>query len=289
MCRLFGLLTGEQDSAETWLVRSDRSLLAQSHATPETAQRDGWGIAWFAAGGRAHVLKGIGGAFEPTERERFVAAARASAPPLVLGHLRHASNPMGLPPEQLLGELNSQPFETHGRLFGHNGAIPFPRETRPFLGIHESAPKGVNDSEVLFWLLQRNADETQDPLRGYVQSVEDLVRVWQAVGRPARVPPFSGLNVLYAPAPTELWAFCLWSGDHGPGLLDSTRRYYEMAYLASPHRLIVGSEPFDREPGRWTSLGSGRYLHAVLDRGRVELRTGPIPLPSALEIGPVAV
>ncbi len=285
MCRLFGLLTAETDAPEAWLVRSDRSLLAQAHASPETAQRDGWGIGWFAAGGRTHVVKGTAGAFEPADRERFVEAARASAPPLVVGHLRRASNPMGLPPERLIGPENSQPFETHVRLFAHNGSIPFPTETRPFLGVHEGQVKGVNDSEVLFWLLERNTAETNDPLRGYVRTVEDLVRVWQAVGRPA-VPPFSGLNVVLARGPHELWAFCLWTGDHGPGLLDRSRRYYEMAYRATPHRLVVGSEPFDREPAGWISLGSGSYLRAVLDGGRVSLTAGRIPIPTALVVRP---
>jgi predicted glutamine amidotransferase len=285
MCRLFGLLTGRGDAAETWLVRSDRSLLAQANASPETAQRDGWGIGWFADGGRAHVVKGIRGAFEPGERAPFLAAARASAPPLVVGHLRHASNPMGLPPERLLGRENSQPFETHGRLFVHNGAIPFPQETRPFLGVHERELRGVNDSEVLFWLLVRNAEETNDPLRGYVQSVEDLVRVWIGLGRP-KVAPFSGLNVVYAPRPDELWAFCLWTGEHGPGLLDRTRRYYEMTYQATPHRLVVGSEPFDGEPTGWTSMGSGTFVHAVREGDRVELVRGMVPVPQALELGP---
>jgi len=286
MCRLLGLLTAQDDAAEPWLVRSDRSLLAQSHASPETAQRDGWGVGWYTNGGRTHVEKGIRGAFEPSERERFVAAARASLPPLVIGHLRHASNPLGLPPEQLLGPQNSQPFDTHTVLFAHNGAIPFPRETRPFLGVHENEPKGVNDSEVLFWLLVRNAEETHDPLRAYARTVEDLVRVWQGLGRP-KVAPFSGLNVLFAPRVGELWAFCLWTGDHGPGLLDPLRRYYEMTYRATPHRLLVGSEPFDGELTGWTSLPSGSYLHAVLDRGRVELTRGTVPLPSALELGPL--
>jgi predicted glutamine amidotransferase len=285
MCRLFGLLTSEDDAAETWLVRSDRSLLAQSNVAPETAQRDGWGIGWYTDGGRTHVEKGIRGAFDPAEREHFLAAARASLPPLVVGHLRHASNPMGLPSERLLGPENSQPFETHVRLFAHNGAIPFPRETRPFLGLHEDKPRGVNDSEVLFWLLVRNAEETNDPLRGYVQSVEDLVRVWQGLGRP-KVAPFTGLNVLFAPGPQELWAFCLWTGDHGPGLLDRGRPYYEMTYHATPRRLVVGSEPFDGERSGWTSMPSGTFLHAVREGARVELRQGTIPLPTALEIGP---
>jgi predicted glutamine amidotransferase len=286
MCRLFGLLTTRNDVPETWLVRADRSLLAQAHASPETAQRDGWGVGWFTDGGRTRVVKGVHGAFEEGERDRFLAAAKASAPPLVIGHLRHASNPLGLPSERLLGLENSQPFETHAQLFAHNGAIPFPTETRPLLGVHEGSVRGVNDSEVLFWLMVRNTEETHDPLRGYLQSVEDLVRIWQGLGRP-KVPPFSGLNVLYAPGPGELWAFCLWTGDHGAGLLDPGRRYYEMAYQATPHRIVVGSEPFDGEKGAWTSLASGSYVRAVRDGEHVRVTPGTIPIPRALEVGPV--
>ena len=287
MCRLFGqLTTREDDPADPWLVRTERSLLAQAHASPETAQRDGWGIGWFVDPSRVHVEKGTRGAFEPSERDRFTAAAKASRPPLVLGHLRHASNPLGLPPERLIGLENSQPFDTHTQLFAHNGSIPFPQETRPLLGVHEGQVKGVNDSEVLFWLLARNTEETRDPLRGYVQSVEDLVRVWIGVGRP-KIPPFSGLNVLYAPSSRELWAFCLWTGDHGSGLYDRSRRYYEMTYRASPHRLIVGSEPFDAERGVWTSMPSGSYLRAVHADGHVELTRGTIPIPTRLEIAPL--
>jgi len=285
MCRLLGLLTGQDDRAETWLVRSDRSLLRQSHASPERAQRDGWGIAWYTEGGRTHIEKGVRGAFEPSERERFLAAARASSPPLVIGHVRHASNPLGLPPDQLLGAENSQPFDTHTLLFAHNGAIPFPRETRPLLGPYEGRPRGINDSEVLFWLFVRNTDETHDPLRGFAQSVEDLVRVWQGLGRP-KVAPFSGLNALYAPSSRELWAFCLWTGDHGAGLLDPSRRFYEMTYRADPHRLLVGSEPFDAERSAWTPLPSGSYVHGVRDGISVELTRGTIPLPTALDLGP---
>ncbi len=285
MCRLFGLLTVNSESAEPWLVRTDRSLLAQANASPDTAQRDGWGIGWFSPEGRPHVVKGVRGAFEPGERERFTETAHAAGRPLVLGHLRHASNPMRLPPEQLLGPENSQPFESHTALFAHNGSIPFPRETRPYLGIYEKELRGVNDSEVLFWLLVRNTAEISDPLRGYVRTVEDLVRVRKGTGE-TKVPPFTGLNVLYAPGPEELWAFCLWTGDHGPGLLDAGRRYYEMCYRSGPHSLVVGSEPFDREQGTWTSLESGNYLHARRHAGTLEVRTGRIPIPEALPLAP---
>jgi predicted glutamine amidotransferase len=285
MCRLFGLLSAQPESAEPWLVRHDRSLFAQSNVSSETAQRDGWGIGWFTETGRARVEKGVHGAFENGERERFHETARSASGPLVIGHLRHASNPLDLPRERLLALENSQPFENHTSIFAHNGAIPFPVETRPFLGLHEPKVRGVNDSEVLFWLLVRNTEEVGDPLAGFTHTVEDLVRVWIALGRPA-IPPFSGLNVLFSRNPDELWAFCVWTGDHGTGLFDKSRRYYEMTYQAAPHRVVVGSEPFDHEKNGWRSLKSGTYLHARRVGDHVECTTAPLPLPATLEIRP---
>jgi predicted glutamine amidotransferase len=287
MCRLFGQLSANAESAEPWLVHRPASLLAQSNTSPDHAQKDGWGIGWFTDQGRTRVEKGTGGAFQEGERERFEAAAKEAVSSLVVGHLRYASNPLHLPPDQLIGLANSQPFETHTILFAHNGSIPFPTETRPFTGVHENKIRGVNDSEVLFWLLVRNTLEHDDPLVGYVRTVEDLYRIWEAEGRPA-IPPFSGLNVLFSRGPDELFAFCLSTGNHGTGLLDSHRRYYEMAYLPAPHRLIVGSEPFDHEHGAWRNLGNGQYLAAHREGGKVEIETAPIPLPRGLLIEPPA-
>jgi glutamine amidotransferase len=284
MCRLFGLLTAQPESAEAWLVSRKGSLLAQSNVSPEVAQKDGWGIGWFTDGGRARVEKGTGGAFEPGERELYLRAAQDARAPLVIGHLRHASNPLHLDHAQLIGLVNSQPFESHTTLFAHNGSIPFPVETRPFLGLHEPKLRGVNDSEVLFWLLVRNTEEHNDPLLGYVRTVEDLYRVWEAMGRPA-IPPFSALNVLFSRGPDELFAFCLWTGDHGTGLLDAHRRYFEMTYEILPHRVVVGSEPFDHEP-TWRSLPSGTFLKAHRENGHVTVETGRLPLPSGLDLRP---
>lgn len=282
---MFGLLTTREEPADPWLVRSDRSLLAQSNVSPETAQRDGWGIGWFEDGGRARVEKGTGQASANSERDRFVAAARAARFPLVLGHLRHASNPLQLPHEKLIALENSQPFEAHTVLFEHNGSIPFPTETRPLLGVYEPRVRGVNDSEVLFWLMLRNTEEVGDPLVGYARTVEDLVRVCIGLKEPAAAP-FSGLNVLFSRGPDELWGFCLWTGDHGPGLFDTSRRYYEMTYQTRPHHVVVGSEPFDREPGVWKSLPSGSYLVARRRDRNVEVTVGKIPLPAGLAIHP---
>ena len=285
MCRLFGLLSATEESPEPWLVRSDRSLLAQANVSPEDAQKDGWGIAWLTDAGRARVEKGTGCAAEEGERERFAQAARDADGPIVVGHLRRASNPLHLSHEQLIGLENSQPFDTHTTLFVHNGGIPFPIETKPFLGLHEPKVKGVNDSEVLFWLLVRNTEEHNDPLVGFVRTVEDLVRVWEAMGRP-EIPPFSALNVIFSRGPDELYAFAQWTGDHGTGLIDESRRYFELAYEATSHRVVVGSEPFDGAKGEWKSLKSGEYLHAKRENGRITVTTGTTPIPRSLEIQP---
>ncbi len=285
MCRLFGLLGGPLTPAEPWLVATDRSLLAQSDVTPETRQADGWGIAWYPSTRVPHVEKGIGGAYEPREKERFLAAAKRAMGPVVLGHLRDASNPMNLPHERLIGLENSQPFVHGGILFAHNGAITLPRETRALLGKFESHVQGVNDSEVLFWLLVKHIEEIGDPVGAYTQTVADLVRVWSENGRPEG-GPYSGLNVIFTRGPNELWAFCHWRGEHGVGLLDDHRPYYEMTYAADAKHVVVGSEPFDSKRTDWRSLPDGHYLVANASGGLVGVKTAPIPSPAPAPTAP---
>lgn len=279
MCRLFGQLTASDTPAHAWLLDSERSLLRQSNACPETAQADGWGIAWYEPDGRIHLEKGIEGAFALSERSHFERAARAARGTLVVGHLRHASNPLGLPREKLLALENSQPFHDATQIFAHNGGIPLPVETRPFLGRFASEVRGVNDSEVLFWLLAHHLEASGNPLEAYARTVEDLHEVWAANG-PRPGTPYSGLNILFSRGPDELWAFCHSKGDVGCGLLDPSRPYYEMAYREERGKLIVGSEPFNTLPG-WTNLPNGRYFCARRAGSRVDVRTGPIPLPAS--------
>ncbi len=285
MCRLFGLLSTQPESAEPWLVHSDRSLLAQSNHSPGEAQRDGWGIAWYDTTGRSRIVNGTGGAFEPEERPRYIRAASEAQGPLVVGHLRHASNPLSLPREKLIALENSQPFGTHTVLFAHNGAIPFPNQTRPFLGVHEKQVLGVNDSEVLFYLLLRHYEEMRHPVKAYARAVEDLDRVWIGLGRP-KVGPYSGLNVLFSTGPDELWAFCAYNGEHGGCFFDPSRPYYEMTYRKEPHRVVVGSEPFDHLKGNWENLPSGTFLHATRTAEHVQIETGPIPIPNLARVTP---
>jgi predicted glutamine amidotransferase len=276
MCRLFGLLGSVLTPAEPWLVSTDRSLLAQSHVSEEKAQSDGWGIGWYEKTRIPKLEKGVGGAFEDSERETYLRAAHRAKGPVVFGHLRDASNPMKLPHERLISRENSQPFVYGSYLFAHNGMIPFPRETRPLLGKFEEQVLGVNDSEVLFYLLVRYVDELGDVLQAYARAVADLRGVWEAQGRPEG-GPYSGLNVLFTRGPNELWAFCHWLGDHGKRFFDPSRPYYEMAYSADAKHVIIGSEPFDSQKKEWHSLPNGTFLYAHAAHGLVALKTGRVP------------
>jgi predicted glutamine amidotransferase len=279
MCRLFGLLGNGGTPAEPWLLETDRSLLNQANVTEAETQGDGWGVGWFNERRAVQVERGIGGASSPSEVDRFRRAARAAHGPLAIAHLRKASNPMGLPKERLIALENSQPFVHGSTLFAHNGMIPFPRETRAFLGEYEPMVRGVNDSEVLFWLLIRHLDTAPDPVQAFDGVVTDLVRVWRQKGSPPG-GPYSGLNVVFSRGPNELWAFSQYLGEHSPALLDRSRPYYQMSYLADSKQLVVGSEPFDSTRDDWRDLPNGHYLYAQSTHGLVAVTTGVLPAPA---------
>ncbi|HZY70412.1 MAG TPA: hypothetical protein VFF67_05480, partial [Thermoplasmata archaeon] len=171
---------------------------------------------------------------------------------------------------------NCQPFSDGFVLFAHNGEISLPTETRTRLGALGRKVRGVNDSEVLFWLLWKHLEGSRTPLEAYVRSVEDLNTIWHDDG-PAAARPYTGLNVLIARGPEELWAFCHYLGEHGPRFFDPAHPYYEMAYRSNGGAVTVGSEPFDGHPGSWRSLPNGTFLEATARDGRVVVSTGPIP------------
>ena len=83
MCRLFAQLARQTSSARDLLADSDFSLLSQADGDPKNPQKDGWGLAWFGADGKPHVVKS--GRPAPDERVRFEAAADEARSLVVLG------------------------------------------------------------------------------------------------------------------------------------------------------------------------------------------------------------
>src|SRR5262249_48988266 len=151
----FGQLSENPKSAADYLSDSSRSLLVQSRYRRGNFQKDGWGVAYFQ-GATARVIRGVKGAFE--ESRPFRSAAREATSRAVLGHLRAASNPEGLPHRRLIGVHNSQPFADGRILFAHNGTVEIPREVARFLGPYRQRVRGVNDSEIYFWQFRKFYD-----------------------------------------------------------------------------------------------------------------------------------
>lgn len=271
MCRLLGMLSTVPCAPAWGVTGSDCSLLRQSKAAARQEQADGWGLGWYR-GAHAQWYKSPRPIFE--EAERAARLAETSATRVAMAHIRKASNPLGLPRKKLLSTENAQPFAFKRYLFAHNGTLNLPRETAATLGGWESYVRGVNDSEVLFWLLVSYLEEEQS-FRGALRSaVRQLWRVWQQQPqRPAE--PFSGLNVLFSDG-DALWAACCLArvGERSrPALCTAGWPFWQMCWREEPGRVWVASEPLDRQKG-WQALKPGQYLRAEVDRHKVRVHVG---------------
>lgn len=260
-----------------WLLDAEIPFVRQANIDPAQLQAEGWGIAWYPPEGRLpRVRKGAEAVYRPAERERFTEVASGLTCPLVIAHLRKASNPMALPREKLVAMENSQPFVSEGSVFAHNGWIALPRETQRRLGNRASLLRGVNDSEVFQQLFLTRLDRSEDPVRAYADAMRDLHEVWEEEGRPGN-GPHGGLNILLSRNSEELWAFCHYTGEHGSCLSGLPRPYYEMSYFALPGSVVVTSEPMDRHLEKWKPLRSAEYLRIRRSGGELEVFQAEIP------------
>jgi hypothetical protein len=153
--------------------------------------------------------------------------------------------------------------------------IPHPETTRQRLGRFRDRIQGVNDSEVLFWLIAPIWIDRTTPRRPSEVRSPDLWDDWRSEG--AGAPgPYSGLNVGLSHGTDDLWAFCLSRGDHGTGFFAVDSRYYDLVYRADSDRVLVASEPTDLEEG-WKPVGNGRYTHADRTASGIQVESGAIP------------
>lgn len=260
MCRLLGLFSVNDSSAFAPLLETDKCLWRQSFADPRRRQTDGWGLAWHRDG-RPLVFKSAGDLAR--ERPLLRRAADRARGRAVLFHVRRASNPRGIDPAGLKGARNVQPFRFGRWSFVHNGSIPFPDSVARTLGPWARRLRGLNDSEVLFWLLMREIRRT-----GSVPSALVRARRALAAARPAPGSPHGGLNVLLSDG-ERLWAYAeAPAGFRGGSLLSPERPYFRMAFLPTPDRLWVASEP-PWSGAHWRSVGSGELLEARRDGGKI--------------------
>jgi len=279
MCRLFAAIGSGPLDLESHLVGSKTSLLAQSTAFPKKIQGDGWGLASYKSAGKPELELSTGAIFR--ERQRFEAAVSKATGPLIIGHIREASNPMNLPREKLLRIENQQPFTYKNWVFAHNGTLKLPAETLARLGKYQKLMKGNNDSEVFFWLLLSQIERTGSVKAAIAASVKILMKVWEEApaGRRAEARlPYVSLNFMLTDG-KKLYAACKYDGykpktrDNWLMAVRPPRPLFQMCYRLEPDGkgMVVASER--TEPGGvWVPLRDGSLLSASLSGGKVRLR-----------------
>lgn len=149
MCRLFGFRSSVPAKVHPSLVLEKNSLLAQSHE-----HKDGWGIAYYAAGPLPEVAHGLGAAHEDPEFDRVSSLVNSHA---VVAHVRLASvGPISKP--------NAHPFIHERWAFAHNGTLrEFEKHAaemeRRIAPAYRARIQGETDSERCFYLFLTYLDE----------------------------------------------------------------------------------------------------------------------------------
>lgn len=279
MCRLFGLISKAPAGARDYLVDCEFSLLKQSNFKKGNLQADGWGIASFGNKGRLLVSKSPKPAFR--EKEAFLRAAAQARSRVVIGHIRAASNPRGLPKSRLINMANTQPF-TDGRrwLFAHNGTLQIPEEVSRRLGPWRRRLKSLNDSEVYFWHFLKHYHKVRHVPRALQACVQEIWEIWAGCleSHPGKTAPYTSLNALISDG-ESLHALCHATGKglskHGVCNLDQP--WSLMSWSRRGQALIVASENLDRGP--WTRFEPPEVLSAEIKGGRLKMTRTPIDAP----------
>ena len=246
-------------------ARGTRSLPRQAVAVKGREQADGWGAAVSTAGGRFKIIKSRGPV--SAEKDRFARAASAVSSGLALAHIRQASNPLGLPREELLGAANTQPFSGNGFVFAHNGILEIPAEIKTTLGKYEKLVKGVNDSEILFWQVMKMLDAYGDPALALEMAAKETNTVWLSVKdrHPGKKAPYRGLNIFLSNGRT-LWVLCHHPADAGrEALMTPGWEFGRIAWRKDAQKIIFASEPLDDGP--WRKMPDLQIAEASLDGG----------------------
>ncbi len=258
MCRLFGQISVSPRTASDYLSETPRSLLKQSDARRKHLQKDGWGLGFFS-GGRPRVVKSPKPAF--VEAARFASAAGKARSRVVLGHLRAASNPRGVPAKRLINLAMTQPYTDGKWIFCHNGTLQIPDEVASLLGPYRARVKSLNDSEVFFWQLRKFIDVHGSVPEAMKACVREIWGLWAGCREryPKKKTPYTGLNAIVSDG-KSLYALCHYPAKMDHPALFSGQPWGRMSLFRRGGRVVVASE--DLDPRGWKRLGAAEIVSA---------------------------
>src|SRR5919109_1208338 len=236
--------------ATFWLLDAPHSLASQSRREP-----DGTGLGYFTAAGDTRIDKQPIAAYEDRE---FAREARTVRSPTFVAHIR-----FGYTGE--VAERNTQPFEQRGRLFAHQGLVAELPKLDERLGSDRALVRGDTDSERLFALITKLADENRGAIDRAIAAAVDWI---------ARNLPVYGINFVLI-APTDLWALRYPDNEplyvlerqaggpqgdrHADHASASGRLRMRSHDLRQTPAVMLASERLDEDPG-WRPLASGELV-----------------------------
>ncbi len=270
MCRLFGMLSVRPKNARKYLIEDPCSLLVQSKVDPKRLQKDGWGIGYYK-NGHATLIKSEKPIFE--EYEHFSSIVDQAISTVIIAHIRHASNPRGLPREKIISKVSSQPFMYKNFIFAHNGVIRIPDEVADALGEWKSMIKGFNDSETYFWYIIKEIEKGSSFQEALKSFQETLINLWNKyhVKYPQFKGPYEGLNVIFSDG-DKIYAYAKYTknAESSKSICYKEQPSLQMSYIHTDEQLIISSEKTNQSQD-WKPLSNGNLLTGWMSKGKIEI------------------
>lgn len=253
MCRLFLQVSAGPKGAVDLLADSDFSLLKQSSGKRSCPQKDGWGVGWHDEKGNPRRVRSPYPIYK--EEKKLRAAAERAVSRVVVGHIRAASNPLGLTNKALITEVNAQPFMLGRWLFAHNGTLLIPRETRAALGPLAKKLTARNDSEIYFYHLLKHMKKAGSFHDAVQAALLELWDIWDSCRKrhPGKQAPYTSMNAVLSDG-RRGYAIChaASAGMASTGVFHPSQPWSQMSFSQRGSRLLAASEGLDRKD--WTLM-----------------------------------
>jgi len=224
MCRLFGLVSRDICDAGYWFFDAQTPLKVFSEREMNRGPHNsGWGIAYLEKGKWKIFKEGK----LDVKKYNFEIIRKIESKKIFI-HLRKASTGSE-------STRNAHPFEYSGWIFAHNGRMEINKLIPHLNTKFRHLLTSETDSEVFFYLIMQNLEETQDI---YI-SIKDALKV-------VRKYDYVGLNfILSNKDKTYVYREV---NPKSKELFD----YYSLHYLVKDDQIIISSDSLD--DNNWIKL-----------------------------------
>ena len=260
MCRMIGYISVDKISPIKYLYDSECSLYVQA---VKGKQKDGWGLGYYIDN-TLKVIKDPHTVYK--KKDNFLKIINSVKSDLLIAHVRNASNPRNLPHEKLISYENTQPFFYKNYVFVHNGTVRVV-EIENKLGKYKGLVKGVNDSELYFYLFIKYLEEEKSVPEALKQTEKTMWDTFKEIDREIK-NPFSSLNMIFSDG-EKLYAFNRYQELYDKkSICYGDAPIFRMTYLYNGNILVVASERTNDD--KWKLMDNNELLIAERKNNKIK-------------------